>query len=462
MATTVVKTIGNGTRDYTSIQAWEDAAPANLVTSDQVWEGQLYPEGAGTNGEWTISAYINISGSTSDATRFKRLRCAPGMSFSDNASAATNALRYNPANGVAIRQTSSYGAYTIDAAESFSEIIGVQLSNANSVQCLRAVANCTVKNAVIQSTGAGASIGCSGANSKVINSVLISTGTQVSVISSNAPISLTGCTIIRPSGTSALCVASYGGAALLKDCAVFGFTGSTGVSASSSYNATDLASLPGTSNQLSLAAATQFENTTYATLDLRAKAGNDLQFGIADALITTDIIGQTRAATPTIGAWEFSSGGGGATITANLGTATAAGFAASIIAAVTIACSLGGAVASGNQASISTGSNVTISATVGTATASGYLASVASAGSATITTDVFKNNTGTVLASTTIPKLAAIKLSDMTLAASWTNQSTDGSGVLSLTGAMTAATDYLLIVSSTDGASVGVKKYTAA
>ena len=154
--------------------------------------------------------------------------------------------------------------------------------------------------------------------------------------------------------------------------------------------------------------------------------------------------------------------GGGDTITANLGTATAAGFAAAIAVSVTIACSLGGASASGNQASISTGSNVTINCAVGTATASGHSATVTSSGSATITTDVFKNNTGTVLASTLIPKLVALKLSDMTLAASWTNQTTNGSGVLSLTGAMAAATDYLLVVSSTDGASVGVKKYTAA
>lgn len=155
-------------------------------------------------------------------------------------------------------------------------------------------------------------------------------------------------------------------------------------------------------------------------------------------------------------------GGGGETITATLGTATASGFAAAIIGAVTIACSLGGATASGHQAAVSTGSNVAISATLGTATASGYTASVVSAGSATITTDVFKNNTGTVLASTVIPKLAAIKLSDMTVAASWTSQTTNGSGILSLTGAMTAATDYLLVVSSADGLTVGTKKYTAA
>lgn len=155
-------------------------------------------------------------------------------------------------------------------------------------------------------------------------------------------------------------------------------------------------------------------------------------------------------------------GGGGTTVTANLGAATASGFAAAILAATVIACSMAGGTASGNTASVGVGSGTTISASLGSATASGHQASVASSGTATITTDVFKNNTGTVLASTTIPKLTALKLSDMTLAASWTNQTTNGSGVLTLAGAMTVATDYLLVVSSTDGASAGVKKYTAA
>lgn len=150
----------------------------------------------------------------------------------------------------------------------------------------------------------------------------------------------------------------------------------------------------------------------------------------------------------------------GVTITGNLGTATAAGFAASIVGAVTIACALGGAVANGHQATISVGGAVTINCALGTATASGYSASVVSSGSATITTDPFKNNTGTVLSSTSIPKAVAIKLSDLTVGASWTNQTTNGSGVLSLTGAM-AGGDYLLVVSSADGSAVGVKKYTA-
>jgi hypothetical protein len=153
----------------------------------------------------------------------------------------------------------------------------------------------------------------------------------------------------------------------------------------------------------------------------------------------------------------------GATITGNLGTATASGLAASILGSVAIACSMGGATASGHQATVSVGGAVTISCAVGTATASGKLATVTSSGSATITTDAFKNNVGSVLTALTVSKISALKLSDMTLAASWTSQATDGSGVLSLTSVgLTSATDYLLVTSSTDGLTVGVKKYTAA
>jgi len=40
MPTTTVKVIGTS-GDYTTIQGWEDACPANIVTTDEIWEGQL-------------------------------------------------------------------------------------------------------------------------------------------------------------------------------------------------------------------------------------------------------------------------------------------------------------------------------------------------------------------------------------------------------------------------------------
>jgi hypothetical protein len=113
MPTTVVSTIGSG-RDYSTIQAWEDACPANLVSADQIWKGLLYDEGGGTNGEWTISTNVIFSGVTTDATRYVWLDAAAGRSFVDNANRLTNALRYNNANGVAIRGNGSYTGPIVD------------------------------------------------------------------------------------------------------------------------------------------------------------------------------------------------------------------------------------------------------------------------------------------------------------------------------------------------------------
>ena len=92
MVTTVVKSIGTASRDYSTLQAWEDAAPANLVTADQVWKGECYNDS-------TFTAGVTISGITTDATRYIWLTAAAGQSFADH---PENALDYNAANGVAI------------------------------------------------------------------------------------------------------------------------------------------------------------------------------------------------------------------------------------------------------------------------------------------------------------------------------------------------------------------------
>lgn len=82
---------------------------------------------------------------------------------------------------------------------------------------------------------------------------------------------------------------------------------------------------------------------------------------------------------------------------------------------------------------------------------------------ASITTKPLKNNSGTVLASTSIAKIIAVKLSDMTIVKSWTSQSTDSSGVLTLSDVLLVnGTDYLLVTSSSDGTAAGVRLYTAA
>lgn len=74
-----------------------------------------------------------------------------------------------------------------------------------------------------------------------------------------------------------------------------------------------------------------------------------------------------------------------------------------------------------------------------------------------------KNNTGTVLASTSIAKVAVLRLSDMASVLTLTNQTTSGAGVLTITNAaLTAATSYVVVLSNADGSALGTFRATAA
>lgn len=86
-----------------------------------------------------------------------------------------------------------------------------------------------------------------------------------------------------------------------------------------------------------------------------------------------------------------------------------------------------------------------------------------SAAGATVSSPPLRNNTGTLLAGTAIAKTAVLRLSDLTLAATFAGISTSGAGVLALTnGALVPGTDYLVLLSNADGAALGVFKATAA
>ena len=84
--------------------------------------------------------------------------------------------------------------------------------------------------------------------------------------------------------------------------------------------------------------------------------------------------------------------------------------------------------------------------------------------SVTATTSwVLKNNTGTLLASTTVPKVKFLRLSDMAPVLDLTNQnSAAGTAVVSVANAaLVAGTDYLVVCSDATGANAGIEKVTA-
>lgn len=106
----------------------------------------------------------------------------------------------------------------------------------------------------------------------------------------------------------------------------------------------------------------------------------------------------------------------------------------------------------------STPSSLTGSITLDNLVASGALGQAPG----TITSGVFKNWGGGVAAGATIPKVAVLKVSDMSTVLTLTNQVTNGSGVLTLTNvAIVPGTQYLLVSCNADGTAFGCEPYTA-
>jgi len=87
------------------------AIPADLIAANQQWDILIGPSSA-TNNEWVLSNIANaitfnqvVNG---DVTRFVRVAAVPGRSFKDHPNKSNNALRYNTANGIAIKNTAGY------------------------------------------------------------------------------------------------------------------------------------------------------------------------------------------------------------------------------------------------------------------------------------------------------------------------------------------------------------------
>lgn len=305
MPTTVVSTIGS-TGDYATIALWEAACPANLVTADQIWEGQLQ------NQEFVET--VAISGMTTDATRYVHLTTVAGASFANNANKLTNALKYNASNGAAVRYASGD---TITGSVTYLKLSKLQIKS--SARCLNLSGNATVDQCILdaqihfaQITGSGPII-----MRNVLGIMTIAGGSFGCYIPFGAS-SYLNCAFIRPSNYAAsqtALVCDGGGSIIIKNTSVFGFsTFRSGSSPTANNNASDLATVPGTSAQASLTFADQFEQASNASaLDLRTKAGSAQLLNGADLSasgVTTDIVGSARTVPYNIGVWQPAAAGG--------------------------------------------------------------------------------------------------------------------------------------------------------
>lgn len=327
MPTTVTKSIGTTGRDYSTIQAWEDACPADLTVADQIWRGECYNDSEFV----TAGTVLVMGGITTDSTRYPELTAATGQSFIDHASVSSNARKYDASKGVGLRSSGIY-TYAVDngLGVSYARFSRLQFQRGSNAGWSVYQENST-DNDWNQCIFEGGETRVSGGGTRIRNSLIISdkgaTGLRLKYGADAY-----NCTVVWPSdvsNTGTTGIVSNDSGNIVQNTAVFGFaTASSGTfdTTNSKNNATDLGSIVGASgNQVSKTYANQFQNTTTASRDFRPKAGADtIDNGTTDSTnAATDLIGTSRPSGSAydIGAEEYVTvGGGGSSIVPILNT----------------------------------------------------------------------------------------------------------------------------------------------
>ena len=308
-----MSTIGTASRDYSTIQAWEDAF-ATTLTSDQL--GECYNDSE-------FSEAISFSGVTYGAYK-ATLTCAAGESFQDDAGIPSNALKYDQTKGVGITKTTTYSTLLYVASNQVVDLQGLQLkmgSAGGTNVCIYTDSSSTVNidDCIIEQSDDSNGVFLYDSGTVMTNSVVINKSTTNGVATWTAS-ELHNCTIAKPGSSASGTGVSVGSSGTIcKNVASFGFsTGFGGTFGTSSNNATDDSTAPGTSNQTSLTYADQFQDTGASTYDYRAVGTGSLDGnGVRDQTYTSDldIYGQSRStSTPTIGAFEVVAAAGGTTV----------------------------------------------------------------------------------------------------------------------------------------------------
>lgn len=421
MATIVEKTIGTG-GDYATPALWIAACPANLVTADQIWRGLL------KNQEFSGTASISISGKTTNASCYIELTTEAGASFVDHASKATNALRYNPANGAAIKCTSINTALVVDQA--YTRISKIQVLNSDTTASAQPAFSttagadylrldrCILESSAMSSAVPG-TLRATKTNAILTNLVVVQRKNSASAIIAllaNGPI-VSNCTFVAVGGTPLTTgITTLYISAVMRNTYVGGVVApEDGVVPAAKTNCFSNATATGYS--VAPLSTSTFENVTDGTLDLRLKAESSLiNAGVADATYApTDIIGTARPAGAAydVGAWEA----------ANSPDATATG------ATLAATSELFGGAASGGAAGNAPG--VTLAAT---STLAGGIATATNVG--TFATLPMKNNTGTLLANETSITLNIYNQTTGALVVQKTGVTTNASGIAVVTDAL--------------------------
>lgn len=312
MATTVTKTIGSG-GDYSTIQAWEDACPADLTAVDQIWRGEVKNQSFTNSG----NNVLTVDGITTDATRYVELTTEAGASFVDNGSLATNALRYNTSNGAAI---SSSNGYSFNSPIIVNSSIHIRISKlqvkatGNGGWAISGSSNAIIDRCILEGTQRGVNLI---SNSRVSNSVIALTASSglfdIAELVTGA--SLYNCTLVSLGATIANALSGNYGTPTVRNCIIMGCTAVKTGGSTPTYTTclTDAASPPSgcTTTAYSTSSGIQFENITSGSHDFRIKSGSSaINAGTTDSTYAaTSINGLSRpqGAAYDVGAWEFAS-----------------------------------------------------------------------------------------------------------------------------------------------------------
>lgn len=232
MTTTLVEKIGSNFptgRDRATIATWAANIPANLVTADQVAQGECYNDSE-------FSGAVTISGIVTDTTRYVHLTAAATQSFQDHANKTTNALRYNQSNGVAwTTSLANTKLLTVNVGDFKLSRMQLKTSGTGSSQCLNSQAgnsNIRVEDCVFENTGGTSDTVVVFVNAKLVevfNCLSIAdqaSGGGITMNHQATTTKISGCTIVRTSNRSAAGTGiSHNSAAMtVKNTLVFGFT----------------------------------------------------------------------------------------------------------------------------------------------------------------------------------------------------------------------------------------------
>jgi hypothetical protein len=233
----ITKSIGTSSRDYSTLAAWAASLPANLVTDGNSYVGECYKDSE-FFGSTTL---LTLAGHTTDATHTITLTTGAGQSFRDNANIQTNGLRYNAANGVAIRSdANTSGVTVVQVDDNNVTLSNLQISGTvwcRSTLFQNSASNFNCNNCIISWEGVHYTFGTvdAGVGGTYRNCLMVDVG----LIASNAVFNdgqhninggaaLHSCDLVTPSdGVKPTQGLKTGyGSPVLNNCAIFGQTAS--------------------------------------------------------------------------------------------------------------------------------------------------------------------------------------------------------------------------------------------